>query len=77
MKKRKAGKGCTYLLKYLVCAKLVAGIVGLVGALGSQQGPLLQYRADWQAKEVSPGASESWWGESGGGGLESFSKAVH
>lgn len=49
MKKRKAGEGCAYLLKCLVCAKLVAGTVGSV----------LQYGGDWQAEEVSLGASEN------------------
>lgn len=59
--------------KYLVRAKLVAGIVGLAVALGPQRDPLLQYRGDWLAKEVSPGASENWRGESG----KRWAKAVH
>lgn len=56
-KRRKAGGGCTCLWKWLVCAKLVAGILGLEFWDHSRATVGVQVR--WQAKKVSPGVHES------------------
>lgn len=77
VKKREAGEGHPYLLSILFVPSWWQELWGWLQLWAHSRAHYCSTEVNGLAKEVSLEASENWWGESGGGGLESFSKAVH